>query len=168
MASGDSLMVFFAWDGIPPVTNPAQFETIQGASSRNEAFKVVSFDDTTREYVDFLDVMPSNYTGGGLTCTVIFSHANNSSGPTWNMAFRRIGDDDEDLDTTVHSYAFNTVAAGAPSVVGEVGYDDVTFTDGADMDSLAAGELFNLRIYRDEATGGTGDSYLFCIHVKET
>jgi hypothetical protein len=34
----------------------------------------------------------------------------------------------------------------------------ITFTDGADMDSLAAGEAFRLKIRRDaDGTGGTDD-----------
>jgi hypothetical protein len=168
MASGDSLIAFFAWDGSPPGVSGATFGTIQGTSTYNEFFPVANFDDTALEALDFMGIMPQHYAGGGLTCTVVFAHANNSSGPTWELAFRRINDDAEDLDTTAHTYVYNTVAAGVPSVVGEVGYDDVTFTDGADMDSLAAGELFNLRVRRDPATGGAGDARLLSIHVKET
>jgi len=168
MASGDSLIAFFAWDGSPPATNGATFGTIIGTSTNNEVFSVANFDDTTAEFLDFTGIMPQHYTGGGLTCTVVFAHANNSSGPTWELAFRRINDDAEDLDTTAHTYVYNTVAAGVPTVVGEVGYDNVTFTDGADMDSVVAGELFNLRVSRDVASGGTGDARLLSIHIKET
>jgi len=168
MASGDSLIAFFAWDGSAPVTNGATFGTIIGTSTNNEVFAVANFDQTTSEYLDFTGIMPQHYTGGGVTCTVVFAHANNSSGPTWQMAFRRINDDAEDLDTTAHTYAFNSVAAGVPSVIGEVGYDNVTFTDGVDMDSVVAGELFSLRVGRVGGTGGSGDSRLLAIHIKET
>ena len=168
MTTGDGLMAFFAWDGTVPFVSGAQLGSIQGTSSRNELFQIASFDDTKLEILDFMGVLPGHYTGGGLTCTIMFAHANNSSGPTWELAFRAIPDDTEDLDTTAHTYDYNTVAAGVPSVVGEVGYDDVTFTDGADMDNLAAGELFNLRVRRDPATGGAGDAQLISIYIKET
>ena len=168
MTTGDNLMVFMAWGGSQPSVSGCSLSYIIGTTSIKEAFEVANFDDTTREYLDFVGVMPNYYDGGGLTCTIMFAHANNSSGPTWEIAFRRIADDAEDLDTTAHTYAYNTVAAGVPSAVGEVGYDDITFTDGSDMDSIAVGELFNMRVSRDPATGGSGDASLISILVKET
>ena len=40
MASGDSLIAFFAWDGSPPATNGATFGTIIGTSTNNEVIPV--------------------------------------------------------------------------------------------------------------------------------
>ena len=45
------------------------------------------------------------------------------------MAFRSFEDDTEDLDTTAHTYDYNTVnIATLPTAVGEVSYDSITFT----------------------------------------
>jgi hypothetical protein len=39
MASGDSLIAFFAWDGSPPGVSGATFGTIIGTSTDNEVIK---------------------------------------------------------------------------------------------------------------------------------
>jgi hypothetical protein len=169
MASGDPLITLYAWSGVAPATNGATFSTVQGTSTNNEFFQVADFDDTTDEFLDFPCVMPDHYAGTtGITCTVVFTHSHATTGPTWGLACRRIADDAEDIDTTAHTYVFNTVAAGAPSVIGEVGYDDITFTDGADMDSVVAGDLFILRAERDALGDATGDARLISIHITET
>ena len=166
MASGDILAVLSAWDGFPAMdTSSPQLKTIAGGSS--DLYHVAAFDDTTTEYLDFYSVMPNHYDGGGLTCTVIFTHANNSSGPSWYLGFRRMQDDVDNM-TSNHTYVYNSVAATVPDTVGKIGYADITFTDGADMDSIATGEYFVSRIYRDVATGGTGDANLLCVYIKET
>ena len=173
MASGDTLAVFFPQDGEPPATIYATLDTITGTSSPAEAIAVLDFDDTTQEYMDFSGILPSNYDGGGITMAVIFSAAEAATDVVaWQAAFRRIADDAEDLDTTAHTYDFNEVVATAPSAVGEVAYDNITFTNGADMDSVAANEHFRLRITRDptpsSGTDVTGDASLHAIIVTET
>ena len=173
MASGDLLAKFFPSDGEPTSTVYATPDTITGTSTPAEEILVLDFDDTTQEYMDFSDVMPPHYDGGGVTVTVFFSAAEAATDVVaWQAAFRRIADDAEDLDTTAHTYDFNEVVATAPSVVGEVAYDDITFTDGADMDSVAAGELFRLRVTRDptpsSGTDVTGDASIHAIVIKET
>ena len=167
MASGDTLYIFYAWGGsLPLSTGQAQLSAIPTASISG-FFQVAAFDPDTQEHIDFMGVMPDYYDGGGLTCTIIWSHEDNVNQIKWHLAFRRIGDDIEDLDLN-HSYSYNNVFPVAPSVVGEISYDDITFTDGADMDSIAAGELFNARIYRDIGSGGTVFSKLLAIHIQET
>src|SRR5690606_7875263 len=104
---------------------------------------------STTEYVDWRCVMPQHYAGGGLTLTICSGAGTTTGGVRWEAAIRRINDDAEDLDTTAHTYDFNGVSVTTlPSAVGEVSYDDVTFTDGEDMDSVAAGEQFILRVRR--------------------
>lgn len=173
MASGNSLCVFQAMDGIPPTTAYATQDILAGGATPVEAAPVLDFDAATDEYIDFYGVLPQHYAGGGLTLTLVWSASSATSGDViWGAAFRRINDDAEDIDTTAHSYDFNaSAAATAPSAQGEVSYDNITFTDGADMDSLAAGEMFFLRIRRDADNGSdtmAGDAELHYVHVKET
>jgi len=57
------------------------------------------------------------------------------------------------------------------SATGEPAYDTIAFTNGAQMDSLAAGESFRLRIYRDANNGDddmAGDAQLLRIEIQET
>ena len=174
MASGNSLFVFRAQDSAPTATAYAQPDTVTGTSTPAEGIPVLDFEDgtaTSGEYVDFYGVFPRNYAGGGLTLTLYWLSAATTGDCVWSAAFRRIADDAEDLDTTAHTYAYNSVTATTASAAGELDYATITFTDGADMDSLAVGEAFILRIFRDsDAAGDTlaGDASLFAVECKET
>jgi len=174
MASGNALLVLTPLDNVPPATLYATLDTVTGTSTPAEAIPVLDFDDTTQEYADFYCVMPSHYAGTtGVTVKIIFSAAEAATDVVaWQAAFRRVADDAEDLDTTAHTYVYNEVVATAPSVVGEVAYDDITFTDGADMDSVVAGDYFILRVTRDptpsSGTDVTGDASLHAVYVTET
>lgn len=172
MASGNTLIVFSARDGVPSATSGAVHGILAGGSTPAEGVPYLAFDSAADEYADFLGVMPRNYAGGGLTCKLYWASTQTSGTCRWGVAFRRIADDAEDVDTS-HTYDFNTGGATTASAVGEVDYFDITFTDGADMDSLAVGELFNLRVFRDgDGTSGTddltGDAFLIAIEIKET
>jgi len=173
MASGNTLLILTPESHKPPATLYATLDVMVGTSTPAESILVLDFDDTTQEYADFLCFMPANYSGGGITLTIVFSAAEAATDVVaWQAAFRRVADDAEDLDTTAHTYVYNEVIATAPSAVGEVAYDDITFTDGADMDSVAAGEYFILRVTRDptpsSGTDVTGDASLHAVIVKET
>lgn len=171
MASGDTLTIFTARDGVPTATAGAAHAISAGGSTPAEGYPVLAFDSGTDESVDFVGVLPRAYGGGGLTLTLFWESATQTTNEAvWNAAFRRIADDAEDIDTA-HTYDFNAVTATTASVAGEVDYAAITFTDGADMDSLAAGELFCLRITRDADNGSdtlTGDALLIAAEIRET
>jgi len=157
-----------------PASNFATQDTIAGGSTPNEVVSVLDFDADASEYADFKFVLPAGYAGGGLTVTVIFSmtsdHEEGAHKVRWEVGFARINDDSIAISAD-HAYAFNGVSATIPSVLTEVSYDNIPFTDGVDMDSLAAGEMAILRIYRDHDhadDNATGDAELQMISIKET
>ena len=79
-------------------------------------------------------------------------------------------DDADDIDDA-HTYVYNGVSDTAPSASGELSYPTIAFTDGADMDSWAEGELAIVRIYRDHDHGDdgmTGDAELWALFGLET
>jgi len=171
MASGNTLLVFTARDGVPTATSGAVHAILAGAASPAEGIPYLSFDSAADESADFVGVLPRHYAGGGLTLTLHWASGATTGATVWNAAFRRIADDAEDINTTAHSYDYNAVTATTATAAGEVDYAAITFTDGADMDSLAVGELFVLRIKRDADNGSddmTGDAYLIAIEIKET
>lgn len=171
MASGNTLITFLAQDNVPPFTLAASPGAYTGASTPAESFAKLDFDDTTVEYADFYGVMPAAYAGGGITLTFVWSSAQNTNNGAWAAAFRRLGDDDEDLDTTAMTYDYNQTADLTPaSAVGELAYDTLAFTNGADMDSVVAGDYFCLRVKRPAPSGTkvTGDLGLHAVIVKET
>lgn len=172
MASGDTLLVLNPLHATPPAANNATLDTIAGGSTPAEAIPCIDFDASSSEYMDFANlVMPQNYGDGGLTIVVIYSMASATANQVrWEIALRAIEDDAEDQDTS-HSYVFNGVSDTVPSAVGEISAPTITFTDGADMDNVDAGDLFHLRIYRDHDHAddtATGDAQLQAIHIKET
>lgn len=171
MASGDTLAIFTARDGVPTATAGAVHAILAGASTPAEGVPILSFDSATDESVDFVGVLPRAYAGGGLTLTLHWASGATTGATVWNAAFFRIADDTVDINTTGFTYDYNAVTATTASAAGEVDYAAITFTDGADMNSLAVGELFILRINRDANHASddmTGDAHLIAIEIKET
>src|SRR3990167_1944988 len=117
-----------------PGTLGAPFDILVGASSPAESLNINTFADAAAAYLDYQGTL-RGYGGGGLTLDVVWSSLATANNCVWQAAFRRIQDDAEDVDTTAHTYDYNTVTATAPSAAGENSLDTITFTDGADMDS---------------------------------
>lgn len=145
---------------LPPGANFAVLTRRAGGSTPAEGVNVWAFDAAAIEYLDFLCVL-QGYAGGGLTFTLPWSAASATSGTVrWGGAIRRFADDAEDLDTA-HTYDFNDVDDTAPSAAGELSYPTLTFTNGADMDSVADGEVFIFRLRRNATHANdsmTGDA----------
>ena len=173
MASGD--VVGIIGDIVPPATLGAAFDIRLGGSTPVEDVPVYDFDDTAIEYLDFYCRL-EGYAGGGLTITLDWSATDTTVTPhscVWGAAIRRIVDDAEDIDAS-HTYDYNDAAADQEaSASGETSRATVTFTNGADMDSLANTEAFILRVRRDPTNGSddlTGDAELWhwTLAIKET
>lgn len=166
MASGDTLATFTALNNMPPSSAYATFDTRNG-------YAVLDFDDTTDESAIFLGVMPRNYAGGGVTVTVGWMATSATTGTiSLDVSFMSITDDADDLDTKAFAAANNANPTTA-SASGEVDYATITFTDGADMDSIAAGEAFLIKVTRDangttSTDNMTGDMELVFVEIKET
>ena len=118
MASGNTLLVFTARDGVPSATSGAAHGILAGAASPAEGVPYLAFDSATAEYADFQGVLPRNYASGGLTLTLHWARQVTTNNTVWNAAFRRVQDDAEDLDTTAHSYDYNAVTATTASAAG--------------------------------------------------
>jgi hypothetical protein len=168
MSSGDPVLQILRV--IPPATSAAYPSVVNGASSPAERVPVWTFPDSGATYLDFL-VALNGYDGGGLTLRLLTGAAAAANNYVFQAAFRRLQDDAEDLDTTAFTYDFNTVTIAAPSAVGEQSYDNITFTDGADMDSLGDLEYAILRLLRDPANGSDNlgnTAYLYGLMGYET
>jgi hypothetical protein len=169
MASGD--IVGFILDVLPPATLFPQPYIRQGGSTPAERVLVYGFDAATIEYLDF-KVQLQGYDGGGLTVVLPWSAASATTNSVqWGVAIRRVQDDAEDIDGS-HTYDYNEVTDTCASASGELSYPTITFTNGADMDSWADGEIAIVRVRReaDDATNDTmtGDAELWGIILKES
>jgi len=159
-------ITFTALSNEPPAANFATLDT------RN-SIPVLDFDADADESAEFSGVMPRSYGGGGVTVTIGWMATDTTVTPhnvVWNAAFKSVTDDADDLDTKAYA-AVNTVTDAEASASGEVAYSVITFTDGADMDSVAAGEYFRLIITRDADNGAdtlTDDAELVFVEIRET
>lgn len=165
MAAGDSLLIFPALANEPPASAYATVDT------RN-AHVVLDFDAATDESAVFSGVMPRNYGGGGITLSLHWMASSATSGNVrWDASFERIAAND--LDTDADSFAAVQSATGAVNgTSGKVTVTTIAFTNGAQMDSVVAGEAFRLKITRDanHATDDdmTGDAELIAVEMRET
>lgn len=161
MASGDTLAVFTTLSAIPPSSNFATHDT-------RGTHPVLDFDATTNESTIFAGVMPQHYDGGGVTVYITFGMSSATSGDVdWDVAFEDATTEDMDADSfaAVNSVDNTTV----PATSGQKTTASVAFTDGADMDSVGAGDKFRIQITRD-ATNDTasGDAELWSVEIRET
>ena len=166
MASGETLLIFTPLNNEPPAAAFTTFDT------RN-LHPVLDFDADSDEEAVFSAILPRRYGGGGLTVTCYWAFTSATSGLISTEAqIERI--DTGSLDLDADSFAAIQAAGGtAPGTSGQTVAINILFTAGAQMDSLAAGEPFRLKIRRDangtSATdSATGDAELVAVEVKET
>jgi hypothetical protein len=163
MATGDTLLVFFPSDNELPVTNYATLDSRNG-------HPVLDFDATTAETAIFTGVLPRNYAGGGIT---VYIHATLTSAITgtlgWLVAFERISDSATDIDADSFAADQTVTAATVPGTSGVVLVLNVAMSNGANMDSIAVGEAFRVRVIRDVMNDtAAGDAELIAVELKET
>lgn len=163
MASGDTLLTFIPQCNEPPASNFATLDI------RNQ-HPVLDFDDTTNESAVFRGVMPRHYLGGGVTVYLHYAMTSAEADTIdWDAAFERIGDQQLDIDGDSFAAVNSVDNTTVPGTTGNVDVVSVAFTDGADMDSVAAGEGFRLKVTRDAANDdAAGDAELLFVEIKET
>ena len=162
MATGDPVVKILRIT--PPAATAAFLTRLAGASTPAENVLVWNFADGTQNYLDFLCAL-EGYDGGGLTFRLGWGSSATTGNVEWELAVRAIPDDAEDLDTTAHTYDYNVSAVAVPSAAGEVAYDNITFTDGVDMDSWADATLAIVRLTRNAGAGNAEDTAAGAAHL---
>lgn len=159
-----SPVVFTALNNQPPSSNFATLDTRNGIA-------VLDFDASTDESAIFLGILPSDYNvATGLTVDIDWMATSATSGTCrWEASFERMNTD-EDSDSFAAANSAGTVTSGTSGIINRT---SITFVHGSEMDSLAAGEPFRLKITRDaNGTTGTddmaGDSELVAVRVRES
>lgn len=165
MASGDTLAILLPQANEPPSANYATFDT------RN-AILVLDFDATTSESAVFRGTLPANYAGGGLTLFIFWMATSATTGDVvWGGSIERAQDGGTDQDSDSFATEQLSAAVTTNGTSGIKNKSTITFTSGANMDSLAAGEPFRLKIARKPADAGdtmTGDAEFTEACLKET
>jgi hypothetical protein len=164
MASGATLGIFLPQAGEAPASSFATLDTRNG-------IWVLDFDAAAAESAVFRGVLPASYGGGGLTIDLYWMATSATSGDVrWGAQIERDNENNHDLDAD--AFATQQLATGtANGTSGKLTKTTITVSAGANMDSLAAGEPFRLKVQRVAADGAdtmTGDAELHTVHVKET
>jgi len=164
MASGNTLVIFSPLQNEPPAT-------IYATLDLRNYHPCLDFDGAADEEAVFSGIMPRHYAGGGLT---VYLHVRFSSATSGNAYWQAAFEAKAGLDIDAASFAAFQGAAGNPNgVSGIETVVTITFTDGAQMDSIAVGDEFRLKVRRDaDGSAGTDDvttdGELYGIEIKET
>ena len=162
MASGDTLLEFMPYSNEPPSANFATLDTRNGHPVLDFAIDEIAI---------FSDIMPRHYGGGGIT---VYLHYAMTSAEADDIKIEtyleRIGDQQLDIDGDSFAAAQNSGDITVPATSGLVDIISTAHTDGAQMDNIAVGESFRLKIKRIAVTGddAAGDLELCGVEIKET
>ncbi len=135
---------------------------------------VLDFDATVNELAMFSGFMPRNYSGSsGITVTVGAMSSTATTGDmSWALFLMSITDNVDDMDVKNFADPQVNQAVDAAATLGAVRYFTITHTDGAQMDSIAAGEFFRVLLMRDAQDGANddmaGDAEFVGLEIKET
>ena len=159
MAVGDTLLQRAATDGQLPNSGGAYFNT------RNDR-TVVAFESVVNRSVIFAGIIPQNFAGNDIQVRLALSAAN-AIGPedtTFGVEFDELSSDRSDTWGTQVSGT-----ATLPTTAGEIFVGPLTVVN-ANLDSLAAGDPFRLRITRLAEAGtdnAAGDVELHALELRE-
>ena len=149
---------FTATDNQPPATAFATLDT------RN-SIAVLDFDATTDESAVFVGIIPEGASlGSGLKVRLHWMASTaTADNCRWGVQFEKSG---TDLD----SDSFDTATEAHSAANGTSGIETVTEITATAIDSLAAGDRFRLKVFRnaDDATNDTmtGDAELIAVEVR--
>lgn len=174
MASGDSLLIFTAMNNEPTDADYATLDAILTTSTDepDDVVPVLDFDPgATQEYASFAAHMPSQYAGTtGLTVTLIWTSEATTGDVKWDVAFKALADTTNLLSSTYA--AVQTITTTTDATARDINTSTITFTDGAQIDSIAAGEYFRMLVTRDSIdaadTMNSNDAELISVYIKET
>ncbi len=164
MASGNSLLIYLPYNNEPPIVDYATIDT------RN-SHPTLDFQATSAVSAVFTGVMPRQYGGTtGVTVYIQYTMSTATSGDIdWDAAFERMDEAGIDIDADSFAAVNSTDGTTVPGTAGVIDVVNITFTDGADMDSIAVGEAFRLKVTRDSPNdSATGDAEILAVEIKDT
>ena len=169
MASGQTLGIFKAIDGVPTATNGS----LPLVTSNN--IFVQEFDPSTQQSCDFAWTVPQNYSATtGWTLYLHWIGVTATSGAVlWGAAVERDNAGGSAI-TTDHFASTVNAGGGAATTAGTTGVETVTsiaLTNGTQINSAAVGDDVRVRIYRiaaDATDTMSGYAGLVGFEIRET
>jgi hypothetical protein len=162
MATGDTLAKLLPLGYEPPASNYAQL-------ALENAHPVLAFDQTTQETAIWTEIMPNNYSAAtGITVKVWWTAQVTSGNVQFLGSFERM-DAGTDLDADSFAATQSSGTTNVPGTGGDPQVQTITFTAGAQVDSVVAGDVFRFRLQRDPATDtAAGDVSILAVEIRET
>lgn len=156
--SGGGSAWLIEWSPLDNEPPTADYATIDTRNSR----PVLDFDATTQEGAIFTGVLPFDYGGLGVTIKLFVALTTATTGTAgWVIALERTQAVTEDIDSDYFGPTSTVAAVAVPSTSGHVLVMSVNISNGANMDDIAPGEIFRIRIRRDVANDtAPGDAEL--------
>jgi hypothetical protein len=144
-----------------PLDNEAPSSNYATLDIRN-GHPVLDFDTTTQESALWTRSLPSDYSGAGVIVDIYCALTSATSGTVgWLVSFERIDASSLDIDADSFATAQTVTATTVPGTSGQILKLSVNVSNGANMDSMAAGEEFRIKIARDVTNDtATGDAEL--------
>lgn len=168
MPSGTTLAVGGPLGNQPPASNYATFDT----RNTTNPHPLLDFDQSTDEAACWTFVMPRVYSNLGVTLTIKFAATGITTGNViWEACFELLENAAQDIDSDGFASTQASAATAVAGTDGAVANATITFTDGAQMDSVTAGSLCRLKINRDANNGSdtaAADAELVSWELKET
>lgn len=153
-----TLTYFTALDNQPPASGFATLDT------RN-SIAVLDFDDTTEESAVFIGLLPENASlASGISTRIHWVATSGTTGNCrWGVQFER-------MNTDLDSDSFDTATEDHSATNATAGIITTTTLTCTSIDSLIAGDLFRLKVYRDvtDTTNDTmiGDAELIAVELR--
>lgn len=164
--SGQTLVSFGPLDNEPPSSNYATFDVRNG-------HPILVFPDAVVYVAIFSGVLPRRYAGGGLTVTINWTSAGTSTNKVcFSATIERMDIGTTDLDAdSFGTQVIDTTGIAANATSGIQSQTVIAMTAGSQVDSLAAGEAFRLKITRETGQANdtnTSDAQIVSIEIRET
>ena len=165
MASGDLLAVLLPSMNEPPAT-------IQATMDTRNAHPVIEFDQSADEEAVWTEYMLPYYGGGGVTLSILWTADGIASGNViWDAQWELIDPNVLDIDADSFAAVQSTAAIAVPATDGFAKETTISFTNGAQMDSVAASTWYRLKVRRDAnhaSDTAAADVQILAVLAKET
>lgn len=149
--------------GHPSTTAGSSAGTVTEHATNKVNLKTFDFDQTTQEHAEWTIAMPDDWGAGTVTAKFYWTAASGSGTVTWGIQGRSYADDDA-IDQ-----AFGTAQTVTDTLLATGDIHITAATSAVTITGAGAGELVQLRVYRDTATDNlSADARLIAVKLYYT
>jgi hypothetical protein len=148
--------------GHPATTAGCAVEVVSESTTNDVNLKTFDFDQTTQEHAEWSVWMPDDWNAGTVTAKFCWTAASGTGTVTWGIQGRSFADDDA-IDQ-----AFGTGVTVTDTLLATGDIHITSATAAVTLTGAGAGELVQLRVYRDIADTLNADARLIAVKLYYT